>query len=513
MEKTKRTARRYLALLLAFLLLLSAFGCARPEDPAETTDAPADTTDAPTDTTDAPEIQNPLVFEKATDLATLMTILPGYFHGEYDIEKGEYPKDILTMLFRFCYMYRKRLDFVEFDEATSILTIQGEGFRTLAKAMLGEDFDPMQCQIPAGSYAPDRDVYLVSAARDYWGGGWYAVEFGTELSVVETETNAIVTASVMEQSPYSGVRGEARLLRYTFRRVVADGLLCYRLLSVTDLGLSHPAPARYTYYVTDPDTFVPDGAKGPGKKITVDKGIVFMEFESEETMPALWYGRLLDAESFVFVNALFEEPEFPFAIEKTELIDILCTNRTSIFATVRFTGSGEARDVLYYSAATGVTTNEAGAATTKMDFQIWSASEAMEYNLVRAAFDPAAFAKANIPAETPLLFYLEMLGSCWFFVSTDNGADYAVYAYVYAEEKLEKVNPSVPDGLSYDRARPVLALTGEGGGGCRYILQAEKNGAVQYLNFGGYEGYFGYTGEVSEDEIAILKRLYPENFR
>lgn len=171
-------------------------------------------------------------YENKMDLNSYMTYFVNYFHDEYSSKITIKDEDILSLIFHFCYSHNSYLDFVEINEETQTMYIEGNEFREISKILLGDSFEATEYHSffnsgeTADKYLKGEDVYLVPTAKGYWGGDLYYLEFGAELEISETDEEAIVIASVYTDN------NPAAKMQYEFKKIVYDGFLYYQINAV-----------------------------------------------------------------------------------------------------------------------------------------------------------------------------------------------------------------------------------------------------------------------------------------
>lgn len=175
---------------------------------------------------------NHLAYSKKMNLESYMRYFVNYFHEPYNASNSVFGDDILTLIFHFCYSNMNDLEFITMEEDTletsRRILIEGARLRETAKLLLSEefiasDYHDYLSNSGAEHYDEERDLYIVSTAKDYWGGDLYYIRAKDNLEITNLDDSVIVLASV-----YTG-NEPSQKLEYRFKKVVRDDFLFYQI--------------------------------------------------------------------------------------------------------------------------------------------------------------------------------------------------------------------------------------------------------------------------------------------
>lgn len=254
---------------------------------------------------------------------------------------------------------------------------------------------------------------------------------------------------------------------------------------------------------------------------------LLLAFESDEIMPCVYQGFLMDAQTYAVLKTQFELPMFDF--DSCSLIRIAGVDNDTAQAVLRFRrNNGSYTDIAYELGMGVYTSGYEPNAVTVYKTPTWAITSS------NASFDPGAFAKL-IPNESATVefhyrifmsqtyLYFCSLGSAYVdgssYMTPPN--DFAVY-YVDAnrmDEGIGYIEAELPADLEYDSVFPVFATVGGGSLECRFYLCLTNNGETFYVEFNNFAykdpaDYlkFEYAGIVSNTELANLAEQYPDSF-
>ncbi|MBQ4064621.1 MAG: WG repeat-containing protein, partial [Clostridia bacterium] len=241
-----------LALVVGTLILAPTFLHKKPAvSPSDTTET---TATHETEETVAGTDEKPPSVDR--DLASYMMYLPNFFHEDIEIRDGTvFREDISDLLMAFCAFEHERLDFVSREEAegVGIVTVKREDLLRIGKLLLGETFDLADYRAywsdPSSNaisrYDEATDCFTVEMNRNYWGGEPYCPVFGAEPEYRYDGNTVTVTVPVS----YQEVDYEGQRITFSYRceKLESDGMLFYRLKSVTAVPPTALAPLTATW--------------------------------------------------------------------------------------------------------------------------------------------------------------------------------------------------------------------------------------------------------------------------
>ena len=179
------------------------------------------------------------------DLNRYMGYFVNYFYfAPFHHYYSPHYTNVLSLVIQVCCFNKEDFDFVTYDESTYTYYIEGEGLREMAKVLFGENFDVLKYQelykgrYGNAKYEESKDIYVVSAATDYWGGAPYNLKFSERknMKMKETENGVIVTAIIDNESEINGITGDdvqEFTFDYHFEKVEYNGKIYYRILEVS----------------------------------------------------------------------------------------------------------------------------------------------------------------------------------------------------------------------------------------------------------------------------------------
>ncbi len=107
------------------------------------------------------------------------------------------------------------------------------------------------------------------------------------------------------------------------------------------------ASASRESYTSDLYNYIPIGASSVPKVTTLTVGKVILAYETEEKLPLVYFGQVVDAETVRVTKTEFADPGFEYTA--CEVIEYFYESGNEVYATVRFTrADGEQADVRYY---------------------------------------------------------------------------------------------------------------------------------------------------------------------
>ena len=179
-----------------------------------------------------PPVEHPT---KNIDINEYMRIVVGYFHEPYRYGDDVSDKSLLSLCFRVCLSNSDILDFVSKDTDQQMLGIGGKGIRNMAKILANDDVDirnyHTDMEYTSDVYLNDLDKYIVSYARGYWNEDPYYLVESIPLQITETMDTSVVIATV-SYIPHLGADGVERQLKYSFSKVIDNGVLYYRIMEI-----------------------------------------------------------------------------------------------------------------------------------------------------------------------------------------------------------------------------------------------------------------------------------------
>lgn len=360
---------------------------------------------------------------------------------------------------------------------------------------------------------------------------------GIEIVAIVRENNFEITELITLHT-VDLVAGESMLLKVSFPGVTGNRGLIYRdtygvkryceitkngedgkfiLISSESMAENFDDALKYRY-TSDINNFIPPEADSLPKITVLTTGKMVLTYETDEKLPLVYFGEVVDAESVRVTKTEFVAPDFVYT--DYEVIDYLYENGYNVYATVRFTRTdGTQTDVYYYGY---MTNNPYGISDQDYKWIVFSTEEASELNLARAQYDPAKQAE-HIPGDaTQELFWLKTKSACYFFCSIrtlnstgtaytdDPPKDFAIFYQRYDQNIFYVIDEPIPEEYHYDSIVPVLAITGEGCYSMNCILKLTDGDKIYYLRYAEYEGIDQVYHPVPETETKALAKYYPD---
>ncbi len=184
--------------------------------------------------------------ETESNITSYMNYLVNYFHDPYKTGDPMH-ENVLSMvsLYLFSNMDNEAFDFVEVDE-NSLMRVNGDDFRRVAKNLLGEDFkaEDYHKWPNSGSsmnrYNEENDTYTYIFATDYWGGDHAYADSSVPFEIKENGNTVTVSLYIYEVQyvPYTGEYLNKKAT-YTFEKVEDDDFTYYRILEMEFTGESY----------------------------------------------------------------------------------------------------------------------------------------------------------------------------------------------------------------------------------------------------------------------------------
>lgn len=169
------------------------------------------------------------------DIKAYMPYFVNYFHQPYKMGDDISNIDLLHLSLRFCFEQKDRFDFVAIDKDEQIETISGEGMKSIARCLFGEDVDITKyhkfLNNSTDIYAAELDRYIAGYAKGYWGGDLYYVNEEVPLEITESDTALTVKASIY-YAPTLGVMENFRKMEYTYKKVIYEGYWFWQISEV-----------------------------------------------------------------------------------------------------------------------------------------------------------------------------------------------------------------------------------------------------------------------------------------
>ncbi len=107
------------------------------------------------------------------------------------------------------------------------------------------------------------------------------------------------------------------------------------------------AAASRESYTSDMYNYIPEGASSVPKVTTLTVGKVILTYETEEKLPLVYFGQVVDAETVRATKTEFADPGFEYTAY--EVMDYSYEGENNVYTTVRFTrADGGHTDVRYY---------------------------------------------------------------------------------------------------------------------------------------------------------------------
>lgn len=136
-------------------------------------------------------------------------------------------------------------------------------------------------------------------------------------------------------------------------------------------------------YTSDMYNFIPENASSVPKVTTLITGKVILTYETEEKLPLVYFGQVVDAETVRVTKTEFAAPEFEYTA--CEVMDYLYEGGHNVYAVVRFTQiDGAQIDVYYYGC---MTENVWEVSDYSYKWTVFRAEDANALNLARGQYD------------------------------------------------------------------------------------------------------------------------------
>lgn len=274
-------------------------------------------------------------------------------------------------------------------------------------------------------------------------------------------------------------------------------------------------------YTSDVENFIPENVSSAPKVTVLTTGKMILTYETDEKLPLVYFGQVVDAESVRVTKTEFTAPDFDYTAY--EVIDYLYESGNIMYATVRFTlTDGTQNDVLY--------SGYMGEYTYTEDYEYeykWRnirTEPANEINRARGQYDPAQQAELIPNQNAQVLFWLRTQSRCYYFclIRTLNSAgnaytdeppkDFAIYYQQYDQNFFSVIDEPIPEEYPYDSIVPVLAITGEECISMHCILQLTDGDSTYFISYRTYPGIDQVYHPVSDDEAKMLANIYPDIF-
>ncbi len=245
----------FISFVTLFLIITTFSSCSQTKDTVNNTtdlNSPNDETISANETktnktedktTSNSSLQTPLFsnsgdYKGKIDINEYMKFIVNFFYTPY--KTGDNIPDDLVLPFcmRTVWNAKNYLSFVETDENTMQMLIDGEKLRRIGKILISDNFELEKCHNnnEIVTYIDSLDVYSVNYGR---GGNWgynYCLNSSIPLQITETSDYITVIANVGFASNTIIIDPETEItLKYTFQKIVDQEFLFYRIVEIEEI--------------------------------------------------------------------------------------------------------------------------------------------------------------------------------------------------------------------------------------------------------------------------------------
>lgn len=174
-------------------------------------------------------------YTEKMDIKAYMPYFVNFFHEPYKMGDDISKINLVHLSLRFCLDVQDEFEFIQINKEQQELKVTGEGLKTIAKGLFGENVDISSYHDflynSTDVYAKELDTYFCNYAKGYWEGDFYYVKEDVPLEITESEATLTVTASTY-YAPTLGVMENIRKMEYTFKKVIYEGYWFWQISEI-----------------------------------------------------------------------------------------------------------------------------------------------------------------------------------------------------------------------------------------------------------------------------------------